>query len=58
MKDWSKFKQENFILDYFDKDWVDLLHIDQQNNNGFFFKQYELHLGYTYSIKKKLININ
>ena len=22
-RDWSKFKQENFILDYFDKDWTD-----------------------------------
>ena len=33
MKDWSKFKRENFILDYFDKDWADLLQIDQQNVN-------------------------
>ena len=32
-KDWSKFKQENFILDYFDTDWADLLQIDQQNVN-------------------------
>ena len=24
-KDWSKFKQENFLLDYFDKGWTDLL---------------------------------
>ena len=32
-RDWSKFKQENFILDYFDKDWPDLLQIDQQNVN-------------------------
>ena len=30
-RDWSKFKQENVILDYFDKDWADLLQIDQQN---------------------------
>ena len=28
-RDWSKFKQENFILDYFDKDWTDLLQIDK-----------------------------
>ena len=35
-RDWSKFKQENFILDYFDKDWADLLQIDQQNVNGCF----------------------
>ena len=27
------FKQENFILDYFDKEWADLLQIDQQNVN-------------------------
>ena len=32
-RDWSKFKQENFIRDYFDKDWADLLQIDQQNVN-------------------------
>ena len=31
--DWSKFKQENFILDYFDKDWADLLQVNQQNVN-------------------------
>ena len=30
---WSKFKQENFILDYFEKDWDHLLQIDQQNVN-------------------------
>ena len=29
----SKFNQENFVLDYFDKDWADLLQIDQQNVN-------------------------
>ena len=54
-RDWSKFKQENFILDYFDKDWADLLQIDQQNVNlsmDIFFKQNGLHLGYTCSIKK------
>ena len=32
-RDWSKFKQENFILDYFDADSTDLLQIDQQNVN-------------------------
>ena len=32
-RDRSKFKQINFILDYFDKDWTDLLQIDQQNVN-------------------------
>ena len=45
--DWSKFKQ-NFILDYFDKDWTDSLQIDQQNvdlSMDTFFKQNGLHLG-------------
>ena len=32
-RDWSKFKQENVILAYFDKDWANLLQIDQQNVN-------------------------
>ena len=32
-RDWSIFKQENSILDYFGKDWADLLQIDQQNVN-------------------------
>ena len=32
-KDWSRFKQKNFILDHFDKDWADLLQIDQHNVN-------------------------
>ena len=46
--DWSKFKQENFIFDYFDKDWTDSLQIDQQNVNlsmDTFLKQNGLHLG-------------
>lgn len=29
--DWSKFNQEDLILYYFDKDWPNLLQIDQQN---------------------------
>ena len=32
-RDWSKFHQENVIVDYFDKDRADLLQIDQQNVN-------------------------
>ena len=28
---WSKFDQENFILDYFSVDWMDLLEIDELN---------------------------
>ena len=30
----KEIKQENFILDYFDKDWADVLQIDQQNVKG------------------------
>ena len=30
-RDWSKFDQENFILDYFPVDWEDLLKIDELN---------------------------
>ena len=32
-RDWSKFKKENFILDYFDKSWSEILKLDQQNLN-------------------------
>ena len=34
-RDWLKFKQENFILVYFNKDWDDLLQIGQQVVNLF-----------------------
>ena len=27
-RDWSKFNKENFILDYFEKDWSDILQLD------------------------------
>ena len=30
-RDWSKFDQENFILDYFSIEWGDLLKIDERN---------------------------
>ena len=30
-KDWSKFNKENFIHDYFDKNWFYILQLDQQN---------------------------
>ena len=31
MKDWAKFDQENFILDYFSVDWEGFLKIDELN---------------------------
>ena len=52
---WSKFKQENFILDYFDKDWTDLLEVDQQNVNlsmESFLNNINSYPGCTCSIKK------
>ena len=33
-RDWSKFDQENFILDYFSVDWDDLLKIDELNGDN------------------------
>ena len=30
-RDWSKFYQTDFLLDYFDKDWSDVLQLDQQD---------------------------
>ena len=32
-RDWSKFVQQNFVLDYFDKDWADVLQLNQQDVN-------------------------
>ena len=48
---WSKLKQESFILDYFDKDWADLLQLDIFSMDIFLNKM-DFHLGYTCSIKK------
>ena len=59
-RDWSKFKQENFILDYFDKDWADVLQIDQQNVNlslDSFLNNINSILD-VHAPLKKLININ
>ena len=58
-RDWSKFKQ-NFILDYFDEDWADLLQIDQQNVNlslDSFLNNLNSILD-VHAPLKKLININ
>ena len=32
-RDWSKCNKENFILDYFDKNWSEILQLDQHNVN-------------------------
>ena len=32
-KDWSKFVHQNFVIYYFDKDWSDVLQLDQQDVN-------------------------
>ena len=31
--EWSKFNKEDFILDYFDKNWSEILQLDQHNVN-------------------------
>ena len=33
-RDWSKFDQESFTLDYFSVDWEDLLKIDERNTDN------------------------
>ena len=33
IRDWSKFIQTDFVLDYFDKDWSNVLQLDQQDVN-------------------------
>ena len=32
-KDWSNFDQKNFVLDYFDIDWPNILKLDEKNVN-------------------------
>ena len=32
-RDWPKFNQTDFVLDYFNKNWPDVLQLDQQNVN-------------------------
>ena len=32
-RDWSKFDKENFIFDYFDKNWSEILQLNQHNMN-------------------------
>ena len=57
-RDWSKFDQENFILDYFSVDWEDLLKIDELNADN----STKMYLGKinilldTYASLKKSIN--
>ena len=33
-RDWSNFDQENFVLDYFDIDWFNILKLDEKNVNN------------------------
>ena len=32
-RNWSKFNKENFILDYFDKNWSEILQLNEHNVN-------------------------
>ena len=38
-RDWSRFDQENFMLDYFPIDWEDLLKIDELNVDNSIFRK-------------------
>ena len=40
-KDWSNSDQENFVLDYFDIDWSNILKLDDKNVNKWFPRYYE-----------------
>ena len=57
-RDWSKFDQKNFILDYFSVDWEDLVKIDKLNADN----STKIHLDKinmlldTYASLKKIIN--
>ena len=58
-RDWSKFDQENFILDYFSADLEDLLKINELNANNstkLYLDTINMLLD-TYAPLKKLINI-
>ena len=55
---WSKFDQENFILDYFSVDWKDLLKIDKlnaDNSTKMYLDTINMLLD-TYAPLKELIN--
>ena len=57
-RDWSKFDQENFILDYFSVDWEDLLKINELNAKyltKIYLDKTNMLLD-TYAPLKKLIN--
>ena len=57
-RDWSKFDQDNFILDYFSVDWEDLLKTDELNADNLtkiYLDKINMLLD-TYAPLKKLIN--
>ena len=60
-RDWSKFDQENFILDYFDIDWSNLLNLNEKNvdvtTNNFLNAMNSLRNKYA-PFKKNSVNIN
>ena len=56
-RDWSKFDQQNFILDYFSVDWEDLLKINElnaDNSTKIYFDKVNMLLD-TYTPLKKLL---
>ena len=59
-RDWSKFDQENFILDYFSVDWEDLLKINElnaDNSTKVYLDKINMLLD-TYALLKKINKYN
>ena len=57
-KDWSKFEQENFILDYFSVDWEVALKIDEvnaDNSTKIYFDKINMLLDDTYAPPFKIL---
>ena len=55
-RNWSKFDQENFILDYFSIDWEDLLKIDElkvDNSTQMYLEKINIRLD-TYAPLKRI----
>ena len=60
-RDWSKFSKENFALDYFNKNWSEILQVDQNNVNlsmDSYLDHINAILDILKHIIKKLINTN
>ena len=51
-RDWSKYDQENFILDYFSVDWENFLKIDELNSTKMYLDKINMLLD-TYALLQR-----